>query len=226
LGKLSYTLETRIHIVLRSSKKGGNVGRGSELDLGAVVWGGPGMGRALVGVGFGMLEPVQHGWDVSRHRDVHIFVGVIPADGEAVEQCAAPILGDRVELTKGPEEVLGMLGANVFDAEIVNDEGEGDGTSGVGPKRGGAGNRGVAKLGETKGEAIVGDVTGLFEAGHPLPDLHVDPSIGGGKSCQIVLLDDFSRKFGDVQLHVLIAGRGGAIVKMLDIERTEACAGC
>jgi hypothetical protein len=157
--------------------------------------------------------------------DVYIFGIVIPADGEAVEQCGAPILGDSVELTKGPQEMLSMFVADVLDAEVVNHEGESDGTSDVGSKGGGAGGGAVTKFGEVKGEVVVGDTTGLYESWHPLPDLHVDPAVGCGKGCQVVLLDDFSRNFGDVKLHVFVAVHWRSVVNILDIKRAEACAG-
>ncbi len=46
----------------------------------------------------GVLETGQHGGNVMRHGNVHIVVGVVPLDGQAAEEAAVPIFGDRIQV--------------------------------------------------------------------------------------------------------------------------------
>ena len=41
------------------------------------------------------------------------------------------------------------------------------------------------------GKLLIGNVLGLFESIHSLPDFHVDPSIICCKCLELILLDDF-----------------------------------
>ena len=61
-----------------------------------------------------------------------------------------------------------MLGADVLDAEVVDDESEGDGPSGVAEETRSVGGGGVAVLCEVLLEAVVGEDAGLGKAVHSL----------------------------------------------------------
>ena len=69
------------------------------------------------------------------------------------------------------DEGVGVFFANILDPKIINDKGENYGLGGVLPERRGSGNRGEAKMGEVSFESIIGNTTGLFEAGHVFSDL-------------------------------------------------------
>lgn len=60
---------------------------------------------------------------------------------------------------------------------------------------------------------------------HTLMNFDVDPAVWGDKVVQVILSDDFGRKQGDGEAHVLIALHGGVQVKILHINPHEACAG-
>ena len=120
------------------------------------------MWRSLVFGRFLVLKTVQHGGDVMRHGDFDIPLGVIPVDGESTVEFAIPVFCDGVQVAQSSEEVQGMFFAFVFDAEVVDDEGEGDGSGVVAPERWGEGDWVVSRFGEVSGEAVVGDLAGLL----------------------------------------------------------------
>jgi hypothetical protein len=80
------------------------------------------------------LELVQHGRDVIGHGKIHVFLGIIPLNGEPAEQSSVPIFGVCVEFAECPKEVQGVLFSDVLDAEMVNEKREVDGTSVMFPK--------------------------------------------------------------------------------------------
>ena len=84
------------------------------------------------------------------------------------------------------------------------------------PERRRSGNRGESKMGKARFELVVGDAAGLFEAGHTFSDLEVNPSVRI-ECARVVLVNYFIRDAGQCNIHVLVAGHGGAIVEILDI---------
>ena len=70
-------------------------------------------------------------------------------------------------------------------------------------------------------EPVIGDAAGLFEAGHDFLDLEVNPAVRT-ECAEVVLFENFVRDTGQHKFHVLVAGHGGAIVKILDIQGHEA----
>ena len=65
-------------------------------------------------------------------------------------------------------------------------------------------------------EPVVSDAAGLFEAGHAFSDLEVNLALRT-ECADVVLVNYFVRDTGQCEFHVLIAGHGGAIVKIIDI---------
>ena len=76
-------------------------------------------------------------------------------------------------------------------------------------------------MGKVSFEPVVGNAAGLFEAGHAFSDLEVIPAVRT-ECAEVVLVDYFVRDTDQCEFHVLIAGHGGAIVKLLDISGHEA----
>ena len=73
--------------------------------------------------------------------------------------------------------MVGVFLADVLEPKVVDDEGENDGLGGVLPEHRNSGNRGKAKMGKVIFEPVVGNVAGLFEAGHAFSDLEVNPAV-------------------------------------------------
>jgi hypothetical protein len=69
-----------------------------------------------------MLETVECSLDVSRHGDIAGAVGVVPLEGETKVLFAFPVNCDRVEIAKSSKEMVSMLFAHGFDAEIIDDK--------------------------------------------------------------------------------------------------------
>ena len=59
---------------------------------------------------------------------MNFAVFVVPIDGQADVPFAFPLVADGVVFLGGLHEVGGVLLADVFDAEIVNDKAEADGS--------------------------------------------------------------------------------------------------
>ena len=68
-------------------------------------------------------------------------------------------------------------------------------------------------MGKVRFEPVVGNASGLFEAGHAFSDLEGNPSVST-LCAEVVLVDYFVRDTGQCEFHVLVAGHGGAIVKI------------
>ncbi len=62
---------------------------------------------------------------IIKHRDMNIFVDVVPVNIHSKIACATPVLGAFVVFFQDAGEVLNMFMADVFDAEVVNAECEG-----------------------------------------------------------------------------------------------------
>ena len=84
------------------------------------------------------------------------------------------------------------------------------------PERRSSGNRGESRMGEVRFEPVVDNAAGLFEAGHAFSNLKVNPAVRTGCS-EVVVVNYFVRDTGQCEFHVLVAGHGGAIVKILYI---------
>ena len=50
--------------------------------------------------------------------------GIVPVDGESVEEGTRPVHGYSVEFLEGLDDVVGILLSNVLDTKVVNEEGE------------------------------------------------------------------------------------------------------
>ena len=81
-----------------------------------------------------MVETFDDGCEVGEHGEVDFAVFLVPVEIKSEVPTAVPIFGDLVVFLEHRHEMVGVLFANVFDAKIVNTEGETDGPSFVGTK--------------------------------------------------------------------------------------------
>ena len=157
----------------------------------------------------GCLEIVRHGYVAGE-------CGIVPSNGKSAEEGIGTVDGDGVQFLEGLDEVVSVFRANILDPKIVDDEGESDRLGSVLPERRSSGNRGESKMGKVRFEPVISNAAGLFEAGHDFLDLEVNPAVRT-ECAEVVLFDDFVRDTGQHKFHVLVAGHGSAIVKILDI---------
>ena len=101
--------------------------------------------------------------------------------------------------------MISVVLAHIFDAEVINDEQNNDVFDGVFPKRGGACNGGIYKLGEMQLEAVIHNAPFLFQVWHYFADFHINPFVGG-QGAEIVLADDFVRENAQGNVHVFVPG--------------------
>ena len=120
--------------------------------------------------------------------------------------------------------MVGVILTDVLDPKVVDDEEENYGIGGVLPERRSSRNRGESKMGKVSFEPVVGNAAGLFEAGHAFLDLEVNPAFRT-EYAEVVLVNYFVRDTGQCEFHVLVAGHGGAIVKVLDIRAMNQAPG-
>ena len=197
-----------------------DVGLVGILDFGAVDGSVPSVGRILASSRCCVLKLVESRANVSWHGDFNSALDVVPVERESKVQSAGPIDRNLVELLEGIDEVVSMFLADIFDSEIVNNEGESYRSGFVFPERWSARHWSVAESCEMLLEAVVGNASSLFEAGHALANFDVHVSVRD-KVEKVILGDDFVGDQLDWQLHVLVPFHGGAIVKVFDIEDHE-----
>ena len=150
--------------------------------------------------------------------------GVVPGNGKYTEEGTGPVDGDGVQFLEGLDKVVSVLLANIIDPKVVNDEEEIDEIDGVLPECRSSGNKGESKMGKVSFEPFVGDAAGVFEIRHAFSDLEVNPDVRT-ECAEVVLFEDFVRNTGQREFRVLVAGHGGAIVKILYIKVHEAGTG-
>jgi len=68
-----------------------------------------------------LLETLQ---DVLSHAAVDPSLIIIPLEMDAQVEIALPILAERVIFLDGISKVLGVVSADVLDAEVINGQGE------------------------------------------------------------------------------------------------------
>ena len=154
--------------------------------------------------------------EIFRHGDVAGACGIVPRNCKSTEEGTGPVYGNGVQLLEGLDEVVGVLLADILHPKVVEEEGDSDGLVAVLPERRSSGNRGESKMGKVRFEPVFGNVDGLFEDGHAFSYLEVKPAVGT-ECAEVVLVNDFVRDTGHREFHVLVAGHGGTIVKILDI---------
>ena len=156
---------------------------------------------------FGWLsvgEFSEGSFDVSGNREIDRMDVVVPIERDATEEGGIPIRGDFFVV--GLERVLqveSVFLSDIVDEEIVNDEGERDGATGVSLKDGCMRCLKVPILGEDILELLVCHHTGLWKAVHAATNVDVCESIGG-VFVELVLLDDFGGNEVHRYFHVFV----------------------
>jgi len=115
--------------------------------------------------------------DVTRHADVDGAVDVVPFHVETDNNLGVPIGFDVVMFFEGMQQVQGMFFAHVANEEIVDDQGELDGTACMKEQAWGELGLGVALDGQAFAEDVVGNASCLFETVHATVDLDVSPGL-------------------------------------------------
>ena len=101
---------------------------GGELWGGAVLWFGPSGRSMLWSGGNRVLETAESSLDIARHGQIDSTSFVIPGESDATIQVPSPVFGHFVFGGNDIDEVLGIFGAGVLDAKIVDNQTEDGGT--------------------------------------------------------------------------------------------------
>ena len=135
---------------------------GGKLGLLTVGRFGPFVGSVMFAMWMAMLELVEGMLDVPRHGDVNMSILVVPNKREAQELGAGEVGSDFVEVAKGGDEVVEVLDADIFNAEVVDNQGESDIAGFVAPERRSVSHWCISIGGEVLNKAIICNATGLF----------------------------------------------------------------
>jgi hypothetical protein len=94
----------------------------------------------MLGFGWmGMSKAKEGSFDIPRHGFIDGALVIIPSEGKATVFGAGPIGFEHVFLGKYVHQVVDVGLVGVFDAKVIDHEGEFDGASGVLPKTWGDG---------------------------------------------------------------------------------------
>ena len=108
--------------------------------------------------------------------------------------------------------MIGVVLAHILDAKVINNEQKYDVFGGVFPKRVGARNGGISKIGVMHLEAVIRNVPGLFQAWHSFADFHINPAVGG-QGAKIVLTDHFVGYNVQGKFYVFVPGHWSVKIK-------------
>jgi hypothetical protein len=70
---------------------------------------------------------------IARHRQVHMFVFIIPFQSDATVEAASPFFLNCVVRFQSINEMLGMFFSYIFDTKIIHYKGELDGARDMAP---------------------------------------------------------------------------------------------
>ena len=133
---------------------------------------------------------------------------VVPVEGDADVAPPVPFGLDLVVVLDGALEVEGVFGADVFDAEVVDDQCELHWAPVVLPEARDELALPIAVLVESFLEEFVRKEAGLREAVHASTGFDVDGAVLGGDAGEVVLADDFVRDVCQLDPDVLLLLEG------------------
>jgi hypothetical protein len=187
----------------------------SHLDLAPVLWGRPlrrGVAMLLWDCVLVLVEGSGH---VARHRQVDGAFVVVPLEGNATVELTFPVARRFVVFFESVVQVVGMLFADIFYSEIVDNEREHDGARVVFPQAMGVFGGRISMGSKSFLQELASEDAGLRQAVHSLLDLNVDKT-NVDEWEEVVLVDNFGRYEGDGHLHVLVSIKECVQVEVLD----------
>ena len=183
---------------------GGCVDGVHQLDFHAILFG---CGRIWVVLGLfgsGMLEFVKGIFDVAGHAEVTGMMGTVPFEVDAAEAFAFPVNVDLlIMVAEALDQMVGMLFANVFDTEVIDDKAEADWVPLVAPKARSVSYGGVTIVAQEMDELLFGEYARLWKAVHAVVYFSIDFAFVGN-CVKIVKVDDFWRDEVDWDEHILV----------------------
>ena len=122
------------------------------------------------------------------------------------------------------EQVVGVAFVCVLEAEVVNDEDKDEWSPIVAPESRCDGTLVVTVFGKSRGEEVIGELSGLLEAVDAFVNFEVDPTI----VCvfgEVVLVDEFLWDIGESDADVFRMVERRAEIEVGDVKATHACLG-
>ena len=117
--------------------------------------------------------------DVARHGYVDTTLNIVLVQGESTAQGTGPIRGDFIVGLECINKVVRVFFGKIFDAEIVNAQGERGGSCSVAPEDWMTWGGYVSVWGEVVNELVEGDDSCLFDAIHAASYFKVYKTVGG-----------------------------------------------
>lgn len=142
---------------------------------------------------------------------------VIPLESEAQILRAIPVSGDLVDIAEGSKEVLSMAPTDGFDAKVIDNKREEDGSGFVAPEAGSVACRCISIGGKVGDETLVGQLASLGETIHAFADFDEDEAIFD-EAVEVVLFHHAFRDGPCGDAHVFVVCHWGVQVKVGDVK--------
>ena len=167
--------------------------------------------------GSGMLEFVKGIFDVARHAEVTGMIGIVPFEVDTTKVFAFPVnVNFLIMVVEALDQMVSMLFADVFDAEVIHDEAA-DWVPLVVPKAGGVSYRGVTIAAQEPDELLFAKYARLWKAIHDTAYFGVDFAFVDD-GAKIVKVEDFWQDQVDWDEHIFVVVHRCPKIIVLDVE--------
>ena len=198
----------------------GLVQSGGGMVLFAVVGERPRVRRVIWSCGRGMLDFLKGNLFVSCNGHIACVCFVVPFEGEAGVDSAAPVRGDLVEAGYGGVQVIGVHIVNIFDFVVIQHEEKSYVAGLVVPHPWHVLGREVSKIFEVLDESVMRDLSGLGQAVHPLAYLEEDVVVFGKRE-DFLGVNNILGVHIDADVYVFLSRHWGFQVEVLDVRGHE-----
>ena len=146
------------------------------------------------------------------------MMGIVPFEVDVTEAFAFPVnVNFLIMVAEALDQMVGMLFANAFDTEVINDEAEADRTPLVAPKARSVSYGGVTIVAQEADELLFGEYARLLKAVHAVPYFSIDFAFVGN-CVKIVKVNDFQQDEVDWDEHIFIVVHRCPKIIVLDIK--------
>ena len=146
------------------------------------------------------------------------MIGIIPFEVDATEVFAFPVnVNFLIIVAEALDQMVNMLFANVFDAQVIHDKAEADWAPLVAPKAGSVSYGGVTIVAQEVNELLFGEYARLWKAVHAAAYFGIDFAFVDD-GVKIVKVNDFWQDEVDWDEHIFIVVHKCPKIIVLDIK--------
>ena len=165
-----------------------------------------------------MLEFVKGVFDIPRHAEVTGMIGIVPFEVDAAEVFAFPVnVNFLIMVAEALDQMVSMLFADVFDAEVIHNEAEADWAPLVVPKARSVSYGGVTIAAQEVDELVFSEYARLWKAIHAAVYFGIDFAFVDD-GAKIVKVNDFQQDEVDWDEHIFVVVHRCPKIVVLDIK--------